>query len=85
MDETTSPKPKRQFGCGQVIIIMLLTGLVSAGGMFWWAKRYFYAKELAPVALSTEETQQLDRKLCFSGYYQFYIGFWRGVTLEDGT
>jgi hypothetical protein len=63
MNETTSPKPKRQFGCGQVIIIMLLTGLVSAGGMFWWAKRYFYAKELAPVALSTEETQQLDRKL----------------------
>ena len=42
---------------------MLLTALVSAGGMFWWAKRYLFAEELAPVALSAEETQQLDRKL----------------------
>ena len=63
MKGTTSPKPQRQFGCGQVLIIILLTALVSAGGMFWWAKRYLFAKELAPVALSVEETQQLDQKL----------------------
>ena len=51
MTDAVSPKKKRQFGCGQVLILMLVTAIVSAGGMFWWAKRYLYAKELRPVAL----------------------------------
>lgn len=62
--ETPSSSPsKKGFGCGQVIIIMLVTALLSAGGAFWWAKRYLYAKEHQPVALSTEEQQTLETKL----------------------
>ena len=63
MTEPSPPKSKRQFGCGQVVGLMLVAAILSAGAMFWWAKRYLYAKELSPVALSNQEEQVLERKL----------------------
>ncbi|MGY8690874.1 MAG: arginine N-succinyltransferase, partial [Verrucomicrobiales bacterium] len=63
MSESSSSKPKRRFGCGQVVCLMLVTAILSAGAMFWWAKRYLFAKELAPVALSAEEQSVLEGKL----------------------
>ncbi len=54
---------KRRFGCGQVLLIMLVTAVVSAGAMLWWAKHYLYASELRPVALSVDENEQLEGKL----------------------
>ena len=40
---------KRAFGCGQVLLIMLATAVVTLGLTMWWVKRNLYAKVLEPV------------------------------------
>jgi hypothetical protein len=54
---------KRTFGCSQVLIIVLVAMLVSAGLTFWWVKRNLYPKDFTPVALSQVEKEVLDEKV----------------------
>lgn len=62
-DPSLAASGKRQFGCGQVLVIVLLTALVSGGLVLWWAKRNLYTSELRPVALGSEEQEVLAEKL----------------------
>jgi|MDTC01.3.fsa_nt_gb hypothetical protein len=54
---------KRAFGCGQVLLIMLVTAVVTLGLTMWWVKRNLYAKVLEPVQLSQLEQVTLTGKL----------------------
>ena len=59
-----SQKPtKRAFGCGQVLLLMLATAVVTLGLTMWWVKRNLYAKELEPVQLTSTEEAALSGKL----------------------
>ena len=54
---------KRAFGCGQVLLIMLATAVVTLGLTMWWVKRNLYASELKPVQLTSQEEVTLSGKL----------------------
>ncbi len=56
-------RAKRRFGCGQVLLIMAITALVTAGITAWWVKRHLYASHLKPVELTTTEEATLTEKL----------------------
>lgn len=61
--ESDKTKQGRRFGCGQVLVIVLITVLVTAGLTFWWVKHNLYASSLEPVKLSTGEKQDLEEKV----------------------
>ncbi len=55
--------PRRRFGCLQVLAILLVVMLVTAGATFWWVRHNLYAKKLEPAVFSETEKATLDGKL----------------------
>lgn len=60
----------RKFGCLQVLAIVLLTVLVTAGVTLWIAKIYIFPSQFEPVVLTAQEEQQLSVKLNSFGFSQ---------------
>lgn len=54
---------KKKFGCLQVLGIVLLTVVVTAGLTFWAAKTYIFPGQFKPVTLTVQENQILSEKL----------------------
>ncbi len=54
---------KKKFGCLQVLGIVLLTVLVTAGLTFWAAKTYIFPGQFKPVTLTAQENETLSVKL----------------------
>lgn len=53
---------------GQIIWIVIITMLVTAGVTYWLVRTYIYAKDFTPVELSAQERHELDAKLRVLGY-----------------
>ena len=56
-------KNVRKYSCLQVFGIMLVTVLVTAGLTLWVAKAYIFPSQFEPVVLTSQEDQQLSKKL----------------------
>lgn len=56
-------KNERKLGCLPVLGIMLLTILVTVGITLWVAKTYIFPSQFEPVVLTSQESQQLSKKL----------------------
>lgn len=54
---------KKKFGCLQVLGIVLLTVVLTAGLTFWAAKTYIFPGQFKPVTLTAQEDQILSGKL----------------------
>ncbi len=61
---------RKKFGCLQVFGIIMLTVIATVGITLWVAKTYIFPSQFKPVALTSQEEQQLSAKLSrfdFSG------------------
>jgi len=61
--KSTEQENVREFGCLQVLGIVLLTVVVTVGLTLWIAKTYIFPSQFEPVVLSVQEEQQLSAKL----------------------
>ena len=59
---------KKNFGCLQVVVIVLLTVFVTTGITLWVAKTYIFPSQFKPVVLSSQEEHTLAQKLSFLGF-----------------
>ena len=62
-----SPAPKRGFSGLQVLGIVGLVVLLTAGATFWLIRTYVYPADFRPVELSEREQTELDDKLIAIG------------------
>jgi hypothetical protein len=58
----------------QVLLIVLISIVLTAGVSYWALKTFVFVDEFEPVALSTKEEQVLDAKLDALGYDNKDIG-----------
>lgn len=63
MTEDAVLQPRRRFSGLQVLGIIGLVILLTAGVTFWLLRTYVYAKDFRPVELSQKEQRTLDTKL----------------------
>ena len=61
------PARRRGFSGFQVLMIVFLVILLTAGITYWFVRTYIYAREFQPVELSVKEQQALDGKLAAIG------------------
>ncbi len=61
-DQAAAPE-KSGFSGAQVLLIVLLTVLVTAGGCYWAYRTYINPADFKPVQLSQKEQSRLDQKL----------------------
>ncbi|MGH8521670.1 MAG: arginine N-succinyltransferase [Gammaproteobacteria bacterium] len=61
-------KPRRP-GCLQVVGILVLVILVTAGATFWAVKSYLDPSDFKPVRLNAEEERTLNEKLTRIGFF----------------
>jgi len=62
-DHTVNEKKEKRFGCLQVLGLMLLAVIITAGVTLLIFKTYFFPSEFQPVTLTPQEEQVLSAKL----------------------
>jgi hypothetical protein len=66
MEENTqaaAPKSGGRFGCGHVLLFVLLAVIATAGLTFWFVRTYVSPRDFEPVQLSVKEEKALEVKL----------------------
>ncbi|MEM0896016.1 MAG: arginine N-succinyltransferase [Verrucomicrobiota bacterium] len=63
MTEPAKKSGGPKFGCFQVLMIILVVMVITAGLTAWWVKRHLYATALKPVELTVVEEKKLDEKI----------------------
>jgi hypothetical protein len=66
MEESTraaDPKKGGRFGCGHVLLFVLLAVVATAGLTFWFVRSYVSPRDFEPVRLSVKEEKALEVKL----------------------
>jgi len=62
-ESTTPSKPKRRFGCMQILMIVLVAILLSIIATGWWVKHNVYASPFQPTELSEREQDAFEEKV----------------------
>lgn len=68
IDRPHSPAVKGGLRWPQVVLIVLVTIMVTAGLSYWLLSQYLFLKEFKPVELKTREEQVLNSKLRAIGF-----------------
>lgn len=63
MNEEETAPAKTGFSGSQVVLVVLITIIVTAGASFWLYRTYINPAKFEPVALSSREQARLDSKL----------------------
>ena len=61
--QTPAPKERKGLRWPQVLLIILVTVVTTAGITYWVVSRYLFQKEFAPIRLKPSEEQVLQQKL----------------------